>query len=87
MSSPDSQPDHYQICIQGYIAPCWSEWLGCRDFVHTAKGETILSCRVPDQAALHGLLAKIRDMNLKILSVNRIGPKPTDDEGQYGQDQ
>jgi hypothetical protein len=87
MSSPDSQPDHYQICIQGYIAPCWSDWLGCNKFTHTTKGETILSCQVIDQAALHGLLAKIRDMNLKILSVNRVRPMPTDDKGQHGQDQ
>ena len=74
------KPDRYEIRIQGHLASCWSEWLGCPNFSHTTKGETILSCRVPDQAALHGLLAKIRDMNLKILSVNRIEPKPTNDE-------
>jgi len=86
MSSPDSLPNRYEICIQGHLAPCWSEWLGCPNFIHTTSGETILSCRVPDQAALHGLLAKIRDMNLKLISVTRIETAAPADEEQDAYD-
>ena len=86
MSSPEMQPDKYEIRIQGHLAPCWSEWLGCPNFIHTTSGETILSCRVPDQAALHGLLAKIRDMNLKLISVTRIETTAPADEEQDAYD-
>lgn len=70
-SSPDPELERYEIRIQGILDPCWSEWLGCPNMTQTTS-ETILSCVFQDQAALHGLLAKIRDMNLKLNSVTRV---------------
>ena len=61
----------YEIRIQGILDPIWLEWFECQQITHT-EHETILSCALQDQAALHGLLAKIRDLNLKLISVNRV---------------
>jgi hypothetical protein len=68
------EPIHYEIRVEGELDPCWSGWF--EGMVVTAKGgETVLSGPVRDQAALHGLLGKIRDMGLPILSVGRLeGP-------------
>lgn len=74
-NSPDTRTDRYEIRIQGILDPTRSEWLGCSHVTYTTA-ETILTCDIPDQTALHGLLAKLRDMNLKILSVNRIEFEP-----------
>lgn len=71
-STPDVHTDRYEIRIQGILDPCWSEWLESPNMSYTTTGETILSCEIQDQAALHGLLAKIRDMNLKLTSVTRV---------------
>jgi len=63
--------DRYEFRIQGILDPSWSEWLECSNMVYTTS-ETILSCEIQDQAMLHGLLAKIRDMNLKLISMKRL---------------
>jgi len=73
-SSPKIQPEVYEIRIQGILDPAWSEWLDCSKMTHITS-ETILSCVIQDQAMLHGLLAKIRDMNLKLISITRLKPK------------
>lgn len=59
----------YHIRLEGHLAPGWSEWLDGMAITLLESGETLLSGPVADQAALHGLLAKIRDMNLKLVSV------------------
>jgi hypothetical protein len=59
----------YQIRIKGHIALSWSEWFDGLEIAYTDDGETLLSGAVADQAALHGLLAKIRDLNMPLLSV------------------
>ena len=64
--------DSYTIRIQGQLAPRWSEWFEGLTIMHTESGETILSGPVVDQAALHGLLAKVRDLNLTLVSVTRL---------------
>lgn len=58
----------YEIRVQGFLDPAWSGWLECTEFNHRAN-DTVLNCRIQDQAELHGLLGKIRDMNLVLLSV------------------
>ena len=68
----NNQLECYEFCVQGILDPSWSESFGCSNVTHTIKGETILSCLVQDQAALHGLLIKIRDMNLKLMSLTLI---------------
>jgi hypothetical protein len=62
----------YQIRIRGVLDPCWSDWLDGLTVTIMEGRDTILAGPVRDQAALHGLLAKIRDLNLVLVSVERI---------------
>ena len=64
----------YEIIIKEPLDPSWSEWF-YGFIIHRVKQETIIVGRVRDQTALHGLLARIRDFNLTLLSVNQIDPK------------
>jgi hypothetical protein len=61
----------YHIRVQGSIGTQWSSWFDDLEIVSLTDGETLLAGPVVDQAALHGILAKIRDMNLPLLSVTR----------------
>lgn len=61
----------YEIRIEEYIDPSWSEWLEGMTITPLENGETLLSGPVTDQAALHGLLNRIRDLNLKLLLVEK----------------
>ena len=61
-----------EIQIKGQIDEHWSEWFEGLALTHTGQGNTVLSGVVVDQAALHGLLAKLRDLGLSILSVNAM---------------
>ena len=62
-------PEYYEIKIKGHLDPCWSDWFGSLKVTNLEKGETLLSGPLPDQAALHGLLERIRDLNLTLISV------------------
>ncbi len=67
------QPTSYRIRIQGTIDPTWSDWFG--GFTITPQdGETVLEGEVSHQAALHGIMAKINELGLVILSVQKITP-------------
>jgi hypothetical protein len=72
---PDTRPGYYAIRVKGHLDPRWSEWLEGLTVTQTESGETILSGPVVDQSALHGLLARIRDLNLTLISVTRVEPK------------
>ncbi len=76
---------HYTIRIEGHLAARWSEWFEGMTITHTESGETILAGRVADQAALHGLFAKVRDLNLIIVSVSRVEPKQANDQTEESQ--
>ena len=65
-------PGHYVIRIKGHLAPRWAEWFEGLTMTYTASGETILSGPIADQAALHGVLDKVRDLNVELISVNRV---------------
>ena len=67
-------PTFYQIKIKGHLDPHWSDWLGGLTITHEPNGETTLFGPVVDQPALFGLLFKIRDMNLTLLSLTRLEP-------------
>jgi hypothetical protein len=67
-----AQPIVYEIRVQGHLAHRWSEWFDGLEIVHLENGETRLTGPVPDQAALHGLLIKIRDLNLRLISVQQL---------------
>ena len=62
----------YQIRVQGRLDRRWSDWFDGFTITYPSDNETLLQGRVADQAALHGLLVKIRDLGLSLLSVRRI---------------
>ena len=60
---------HYEITVQGILEPRWSAWFDGLQLSSDAAGRTTISGPVADQAALHGLLARIRDLGLPLLEV------------------
>jgi len=65
----------YQIRVRGHLSSRWAEWFDGLTIENQPNGEALICGPVADQAALHGLLAKVRDLNLPLISVNRIGPE------------
>lgn len=74
--SRPNQPEHYAIHVKEQIPARWSTWFGGLTIANLESDGTILSGPVVDQSALHGLLAKVRDLNLTLISVNRIESPP-----------
>ena len=62
----------YQIRVKGHLRPEWTEWFDDMTIIHEADGTTTLFGPVVDQAALHGLLIKVRDLGLELIAVNRV---------------
>lgn len=58
-----------EICIEGHLDQTWADWLDGFTLDHTKQGETILTGEIRDQAALYGLIAKMRDLGVKLISV------------------
>jgi len=70
----------HEIRIQGHLDKHWTDWLEGLTFTHEADGTTTLRGPLEDQAALHGVLNKIRDLALPIVSVRRLArPSAHDD--------
>ncbi len=72
-----NKPDRlavYQIRIEGHLGPRWSEWFGGLTITPEEGGETLLTGPVADQAALHGLLRKVRDLGIPLKSAVRVKP-------------
>jgi hypothetical protein len=59
-----------EICIEGQLDETWSEWFEGFTLTHTEQNQTILVGEFPDQAALYGLITKLRDLGLNLISVN-----------------
>jgi hypothetical protein len=68
-----SQPTIYQIRVQGHPGSQWKDWFGGLTVTLEDNGETLLTGPVVDQAALHGLLRKVRNLGVPLVSVVRIG--------------
>jgi len=62
----------YEIKVKGHLGEHWSEWLGDLSITRDTQGNSLLVGFVPDQAALHGILAQIRDLGLTLISLTRI---------------
>jgi hypothetical protein len=73
-----SQPTHYAIQIKEHMPSRWSTWFEGLAITNLDDGGSILSGPVADQSALHGLLAKVRDLNLTLISVTLIEPHQTE---------
>jgi hypothetical protein len=68
------EPGLYEIRIKGHLDDRWAEWFGGLTITLEDSGDTLLTGPVVDQAALHGLLRKVRDLGMPLLSVTRIEP-------------
>jgi hypothetical protein len=66
------EPMVYQIRIKGHLGPQWTDWFGGLTITLEDNGDTLLTGPVVDQAALHGLLKKVRDLGLPLISAIRV---------------
>jgi hypothetical protein len=65
----------YEICVEGHLDDGWSEWFGGLSISPQQDGTSVLTGPVSDQSALHGLLLKVHDMGLALISFRRIGSR------------
>jgi hypothetical protein len=80
--NPETDADHaavYHISVKGHLDPQWASWFDEMTITLDEDGETLLSGMVADQSALHGLLRKVRDLGMPLISVKRIDPGQTNE--------
>jgi hypothetical protein len=70
----DHDAGRYEIRLKGHLAPRWAAWFDGLSLSSENDGTTIISGLVADQAALHGLLHRVRDIGLPLVSVTRVEP-------------
>jgi hypothetical protein len=89
MSETHASTEHYyesgiyEIRLKGHLDDQWSDWFGGLTIILEVNGDTLLTGPVVDQAALHGLLKRVRDLGLPLLSVNFVSPdqaRPQEDK-------
>ncbi len=68
--------DYYEIRVKGHLERHWETWFDGMTLTNKPNGETLLSGAVRDQAALHGVIERLRDLGLPLLSVRRVEPRP-----------
>ncbi|PKN97678.1 MAG: hypothetical protein CVU42_15420 [Chloroflexi bacterium HGW-Chloroflexi-4] len=71
-----TKPTIYTIKLKGRLSREWSEWLEAMTIEYEGENETIVKGDILDQSALFGLLKKIRDLGLPLISINQISNKP-----------
>ena len=74
LTTDPSRPPVYQIRVKGRLGPRWADWFAGLTITPEANGDTLLTGPVVEQAALHGLLRRVRDLGLPLLSVVRLEP-------------
>ena len=86
-SEDQSKPGLYEIHLKGHLDDRWSDWFGGLTITLEDNGDTLLAGPVVDQAALHGLLKKVRDLGMPLVSVSPLehGPSTTLGTGQSDQ--
>ena len=70
----NQSPGLYEIRVKGHLDTRWAAWFDGLVIAHGSDGTTVIHGPVADQAALHGLLQKIRDLGLPLISVNHVAP-------------
>lgn len=73
-----SRPIIYQIRVEGHLGHQWTDWFDGLIITLVDNGDTLLTGPVVDQAALHGLLKKVRELGIPLISVNRVKPDQAD---------
>ena len=68
----------YEIRVKGHLDGSWSEWFEELAITNLEGGEAVLSGEIVDQAALHGVLSKVRDLNLPLVAVGSVDPERQD---------
>jgi hypothetical protein len=69
------EPGQYEIRLKGHLDDKWADWFDGLTITRADNGETLLHGTVIDQAALHGVLRKVRDLGLPLLSVRQVDPQ------------
>ena len=77
-STGDHHPGWYEIRLKGHLDSRWADWFDGLSLTTERDGITLIHGPVVDQAALYGLLQKIRDMGLPLVSVSQVEPDPDD---------
>ena len=68
------EPGRYEIRLQGHLDARWTTWFDGLDLCRESDGTTVISGPIADQAALHGLLQKVRDTGLPLIAVTCVEP-------------
>jgi len=79
MKTNHTQPEIFKIRLQGHLDTRWASWFDGLTITLTEDGDTVLTGPVVDQPALHGLLKKVRDLGIPLLSVCHISSEQADD--------
>lgn len=74
-----SNPTNYEIKLQGHLDTKWAEWFYDMEIIHESDGTTTLHGPLPDQAVLHSVLDRIRDMNLTLIHVSKLNDANLDE--------
>jgi hypothetical protein len=75
-TSDQDEPGRYEIRLKGQLEARWADWFAGMTITWGDNGDTLLTGPVADQAALYGLLRKVRDLGLPLVSVLRVKPEP-----------
>ena len=73
-------PDSYHIRVKGHLDPSWSAWFDDLTITNEANGDAVLTGPIIDQAALHGVLIKVRDLGLTLLAINPVAAGDGNDD-------
>ena len=77
-ASTRDDPRRYEIRLQGHLDARWAVWFDALAFSNDSEGTTLIQVRIVDQAALHGVLRKLRDLGMALLSVTQVEPDRPD---------
>ena len=73
-TDPQRNPGRYEIRLKGHLDSRWAAWFDGLSLTNSSDGTTIICGPVADQAALHGLLQKVRDLGLPLISITQAEP-------------
>jgi hypothetical protein len=77
MSTGQPKPGRYELRLKGHLDSRWAAWFDGLSLTNESDGTSIIHGQVADQAALHGLLQKVRDIGLPLISVTPVEPDPS----------